>query len=309
MLKKVSAYLAFHFHAAITSLNFLCRRPLATGMTIIVIAITLALPTLFWVFNDNLAQLTANWQRGGHISLYLKMPITAKDEAAFLEHVRTTAGVGNATLKTADEGLTELETQEGMQDIRRYLPENPLPSVIEVVPALDISTPAKLEQLFDQLKANPQVDQAKLDMQWIQRLHAILGFVAKTADGLVILLALAVVLIIGNTLRLAIHNRHEEIQILKLIGATDPYIIRPFLYSGIWYGLGGAVLAVLFVNIFILSLVLAVNQLAEVYQMHYSILGLTILQILLLIGSATVLGWIGARLSVKSQLASIEPYN
>jgi cell division transport system permease protein len=309
MLDKISAYLVFHFHAAITSLNFLCRRPLATGMTIVVIAITLALPTLFWVFNDNLAQLTANWQRGGHISLYLKMPIAAKDEISFLDHIRQTAGVGHATLKTAAEGLAELETQEGMQEIRRYLPENPLPTVIEVVPALDINTPAKLEQLYAQLKTNPQVDQAKLDMQWIERLHAILGFVAKTAHGLMLLLALAVVLIIGNTLRLAIHNRHEEIQVLKLIGATDPYIIRPFLYSGIWYGFGGAILAVLFVNIFILSLVLAVNQLAEVYQMHYSILGLTFRQILLLIGSAIFLGWLGARLSVKSQLASIEPYN
>ena len=115
--------------------------------------------------------------------------------------------------------------------------------------------------------------------------------------------------IIGTTLRLAIHNRQEEIQILKLIGATDPYILRPFLYSGIWYGLGGAVLAIFLVNIFILSLGIAVNQLAIVYQMHYPLTGLSIRQILLLLLFASILGWLGALLSAKRQLASIEAYN
>ena len=155
-----------------------------------------------------------------------------------------------------------------MQDITRYLPENPLPAVIDVIPALEVNTPVKLEQLYSQLKTIPEVEQAKLDVQWVNRLHAILGFVATLTHGLMMLLAMAVVLIIGNTLRLAIHNHYEEIQVLKLIGATDSYIVRPFLYSGIWYGLAGAILAVLLVNIVMLSLTLAANQLAAIYQMH-----------------------------------------
>lgn len=308
ILNKLRSLISYHLQAASTSLNLLCRRPLATMMTVVVIAIALTLPALFWVFTDNLEQLTVGWQRGGHISLYLKPSLSTADEAAFLDRVRVAEGVGHVTLKSPAEGLTELQQQEGMHDIMRYLPENPLPAVVEVVPVLAVNTPLQIDQLFNRLKAYPEVEQAKIDMQWINRLHAILSFVSKTAHALMALLASAVVLVVGNTLRLAIHNRHEEIQVLKLIGATDPYIIRPFLYSGIWYSLAGAILALLFVNIFMLSLVVAVRQLASAYQMHYPIMGLSVKQAYLLVFVSTILGWLGARLSVKRQLASIEPY-
>ncbi len=307
MLKRVRAQLAYHVQAALASVNSLCRKPLATMMTVLVIAITLALPALFWVMTDNMEHLTINWQRGGHISLYLKSPLSSADELALLLRVRGTAGVEHATLKSPEEGLLELQQQEGMQDIMRFLPENPLPAVIEVIPSFDSNASDKLQQLYMQLKSLPQVDQAKLDMQWVNRLHAILGFTAKLTDGLMILLAFAVVLVIGNTLRLALHNRHEEIQVLKLVGAKDSFIVRPFLYSGIWYGLAGAIFAVLLVNIFMLSLTLVTNQLAAVYQMHYSLVGLSARQIVLLVLSAIFLGWLGACVSVKRQLAAIEP--
>lgn len=309
MLKKSRSFFTYHLQAATQSLNSLCRKPLATMMTVIVIAITLTLPALFWVFTENLSQLTAGWQQSGQISLYLKTGLTEREQLALLQKVRDTEGVGQASLKSAADGLSELTQQEGMQDIMSYLPENPLPSVIEIVPALAMDSPAKLDVLTQHLETLPQVAQAKLDMAWINRLHVLSGFAANLTKALVSLLALAVVLIIGNTLRLAIHNRHEEIQILKLIGATDPFILRPFLYSGVWYGLAGAVLAVFLVNIFILSLGIAVNQLAVAYQMHYPLTGLSIRQILLLVLFAIILGWLGARLSVKRQLSAIEPYN
>jgi cell division transport system permease protein len=226
-----------------------------------------------------------------------------------LQKVRSTSGVGQAQLKSSEDGLAELTQQEGMHDIMRYLPENPLPAVIDVIPALAIDSPAKLDLLSRDLQTLPSVEQAKVDMEWINRLHAILGFASKAAHALMALLALAVLLIIGNTLRLAIQNRQEEIQVLKLIGATDPFILRPFLYAGVWYGMAGAVLAVLLVNIFILSLGVAVNQLAVVYQMHYPLTGMSVSQILLLVLFSTILGWLGARFSVKRQLASIEPHN
>ena len=307
MLTKTRAWLAYHVQAALASLTALCRKPLATMMTVLVIAITLVLPTLFWVMTDNMNQLLINWQRGGHISLYLKSPISPANEAIFFARIKNTPGVESATLTSAAEGLLELQQQEGMQDMMRFLPENPLPVLIEVTPTLEVSQSEKLNQLYTQLKAYPEVEQAKLDIQWVSRLRAILGFIATLAHGLMLLLAAAVVLIIGNTLRLAIHNRHEEIQVLKLVGAKDAFILRPFLYSGIWYGLAGAVFAVLLVNIFMLSLTAVVNQLASVYQMHYSLVGLSLRQMALLILSAITLGWLGASLSVRKQLAAIEP--
>ncbi|CAM2918478.1 permease-like cell division protein FtsX [Legionella worsleiensis] len=309
MLKRTQSLFVYHLQAAVQSLNLLCRKPLGTMMTVIVIAIALALPALFWVFTDNLGNLTISWQRGGHISLYLQPALTQTEQTQLLEKIRNTEGVGQASLTSSKEGLAELTQQEGMHDIMRYLPENPLPAVIKIVPALVIDSPAKLDLLSRQFKAFPEVEQVKLDMEWINRLHAILIFVGYLAKALMALLALAVVIVIGNTLRLALSNRQEEIQILKLIGATDAFILRPFLYSGIWYGMAGAVCAVFLVNIFILSLGVVVNQLAVAYQMHYPLTLLTMRQILLLVFFAIILGWLGALLSVKRQLASIEPYN
>lgn len=309
LIKRTQSLFVYHLQAATQSFNLLCRKPLGTMMTVIVIAIALALPALFWVFSDNFSRLTAGWQRGGHISLYLKPSLSQEEQIKVLDKVQHTEGVGQATLKSSTEGLTELTQQEGMHDIMQYLPENPLPSVIRIMPSLAMDSPAKMDLLARQLDNVPEIELVKLDMEWISRLHAILGFAANLANALIALLALAVVLIIANTLRLAIRNRQEEIQVLKLIGATDAFILRPFLYSGIWYGLVGAVFAVFLVNIFMLSLGFAVNQLAVVYQMHYPLTGLSMRQILLLVSFAIILGWLGARLSVKRQLASIEPYN
>ena len=307
MLTKVKGWLAYHAQAAKASLQALCRQPMASFMTILAIAITLVLPALFWVFTDNMAQLTKNWQQGGHIALYLQSSLPEQEETQVLLQVREIPGVGHATLKSSAEELAELQKQEGMEDMMQYLPENPLPAVIDVVPSPEMNTPEAIEQLFSQLKTIQHVEQAKLDMQWINRLHAILKFVDTLAHGLMMLLALAVVLIIGNTLRLAIQSRYEEIQVLKLIGARDSYIVRPFLYSGVWYGLGGAIIAVLLVNIFLISLTMVVNELASVYQMHYFLVGLSTRQVTLLVFSAILLGWLGARLTVKKQLMVIEP--
>lgn len=307
MLKSIKGHAAYHFQAAINSLNFLCTRPLSSMTTVLVIAIALTLPALFWVCTDNLGKLTIDWKSGGHISLYLKSQLTADEEKELLTKISAVQQVAKATLKTKAQGLLELQQQEGMQDIMLYLPENPLPAVIDVVPESSVNNPVKMKAFFEHLKTFSEIEEAKLDLEWITRLHAVLGFVDSVANAVMILLASAVVLIVGNTLRLAIHNRREEIQVLKLIGATDAFILRPFLYSGVWYGLAGAVFAVLFVNIFMLTVAMSVEKLVSVYHMHYPLLGLSVKQAYLIVFAAIILGWLGARLSVKRQLAMIEP--
>lgn len=309
MLSHAKKIAATHLYSAINSFNVLCRRPLATLITVVVIAITLTLPTLFWVLTNNLRELTVGWQQSGTISLYLKPALTLMQQKQLLVNVRKLNGVGEALLKTPVEGLHELEQQEGMNDIMRYLPENPLPPVIEVIPGLTVNTPEDMQQLFNRLQALPQVEQTKLDMEWVRRAHAILGVAGEIADALMILLASAVVLIVGNTLRLAIHNRSEEIRVLKLIGASDSFIVRPFLYSGIWYGLIGAIFAVLFVNIFMFSIAVSLQDLVAAYHMRYPLKGLSVSQAYLIVLIAIGLSWLGARLAVQRQLASIEPYN
>lgn len=307
MLTKLRTLLAHHVQAAQSSLISLCRQPLASGMTVVVIAITLTLPALLWVFTDNLSELTKHWKRGGHISLYLTMNTSIGDSNQLLERIRHIPGVGEATLKTPAEGLQEMQQQEGMQDLLANLPENPLPAVIDVLPAASITTPEQLDDVYGRLKTLPGIEDAKLDLQWVARLFALLAVAEHVTHSLMLLLSLAVVLIIGNTLRLVIHKRHEEIQVLKLVGASDPYIIRPFLYTGLWYGLFSAVLAVVLVSIFMFSLSYVLNRLIEAYQMNLSVLGLSIGQALSLVVMATSLGWLGACFSVRRQLALIEP--
>jgi len=308
-LTALRAKASCHFLAASNSFNQLWQKPWSTLSTVIVIAIALTLPALFYVLSDNLKQFSDDLQRNGHISLYLKTSLSAKDEEAILKTIRAIPGVAETRYTTRAQSLAKLQEQEGMQDLMRYLPENPLPAVIEVVTAPALDTPEKVNQLFVQLQQLPEVEQAKTDLEWVNRLHATLSFLSKIGHAVMFLLASAVVLIVYNTLRLAIRNRHEEIQVLKLIGATDAFIVRPFLYSGVWYGVLGAVFAVFFVNVFMFSVAKAFHALVSSYHMHYPLLGLSVTQAYLIVVVAFFLGWLGAIVSVKGQLASIEPYS
>ncbi len=307
MLKLGITWVSHHLHALKHSIKTLLKRPISSLMTMGVIAITLSLPCLFWVFSDNVERMTLDWKKGGHISLYLQSKLSAKEQSALLSQVNKMSGVGEATLKTPAEGLAMLQAQEGMQDIMQYLPENPLPSMIEVTPALTVDNPTEINHLFYQLKQLPGVAQAKVDLAWVNRLHAILNLASQVVHGLMLLLAAAVVFIIGNTLKLAVQNRHEEIQVLKLIGASDAFIIRPFLYTGLLYGLGGALLSLLLVNAFMISLTFSIKKLADAYQMTYPFAHISSNQTLLLLILAAILGWLAARLSAKRQLGAIEP--
>ncbi len=300
MLDPFKKRLAYHVQAAKNSIKFLLQKPMATGMTVVVIGMTLTLPTLFWLLTDNLQQLTHDWRRGGHVLLYLESPLASHDETALLARVRATPGVETVLFKSAADGLSELQHQEGMQDIMRYLPENPLPGVMDVIPIPEMNTAEKVSELQQVLQSYPHVEQAKFDMQWINRLYTVMDVSTKIARGLMVLLASAVILIIGNTLRMAMHHRHEEIQVLILIGAGHAYIIRPFLYLGIFYGLAGAVFAMVLVSAILASLTVLVNQLADAYDIHYALMGLSFSQVTLLLLSAMALGWLAARVSVRS---------
>ncbi len=309
MLKDFSSYWMAHVLSLKRSWSVLRAKPFATLLTTFVIAMVLTLPTLFWIASHNLQQLAQTWQSTGHITLYLKTSLSAVASEDALLRVRSSNGVAEAIFKSPAEGLAELQQQEGMQDIMQYLPDNPLPAVIDVVPTLTINSPEKLAELFQQLKAYPFIEQAQLDMQWVNRLYTIVDVITTLTDGLMLLLALTVAFIIGNTLRMSIHAHQEEIQVLKLIGATDAFIIRPFLYTGVWYALSGALTALLVVNLFVVYLDNAINHLASVYQMAKPLLGLSFEQSLLFLLFAVFLGWFGTIFSIKRHLASIEPCN
>ena len=306
MLARLRVFFARHMQAAAYSFLVLRQQGFSTLMTTLVIAVALTLPTLFGILGDNVQLMSHGWKENNHISLYLTMKARPAEVAQTMKAVQAVLGVDSVSLQTPEQGLQELEKQDGMKDVMQYLPENPLPVMIDVVPNASYDTPQKLQQLESQLKRLPFVEQVKLDMEWLQRLYALLLLVKTLIQGIMALLTLAVILIIGNTLRLSFLHRQEELLVLKLVGATDAYIMRPFLYLGMWYGIFGALLAILFVTFFLFQLSHAVQQVVSVYQLGMSFIGLTLKQSYCLVFLSGGLGWLASQCFVRTKLASIE---
>lgn len=306
MLKKAQLFIAYHVQSIINSFNLLCKQPFATLLTLIVIAIALMLPTIFIILSKNFNKLTEDWHNNECISLYVNNKLSSADQTALLQNIKKIVGVAEVKIKTATEALIELQKQDGMHNIMHYLNENPLPIVIEVTPNAKLRSVAQIENLFNILQNLPHIEQAKLDLNLIIKLNSLLNFIKQAINMLILALAIAVILIISNTLRLAVQNCSDEISVLKLIGATNNFIARVFVYAGVWYGLLGGIIAILFVNIFILTVSYKLQKVIDIYNINYVTQGLTVKQAYQLVLAAISLGWLGAIFSVKKQLILIE---
>ncbi|PJD92527.1 MAG: cell division protein [Legionella sp.] len=302
MLKRDHVFVVAHQEALQRSVRFLFYRPWSTFMTIMMIAVTLMLASLSWMGTHHITDLRGYWQGSEHISLYLRHTLTPTEQQQFLSQVGNSSGVAAVTFTSSEEGLRLLSQQDGMQDMMQYLPNNPLPAMIEVTPSAALTTPESVDHLFQTLRVLPQVEDAKFDLDWMGRLYSVMGFFKQLSRFLMILLAMTAMLVIGNTLRLIIQHRQEEIQVLQLLGAADTYIMRPFLYSGTWYGFVSACLAIVLVDVFLVMLRTGLNQWAEVYQMHFSLSLMPFSVMFGLILVASALGWMSARITVSRYL-------
>ncbi|MDX2345976.1 MAG: permease-like cell division protein FtsX [Legionella sp.] len=296
-----------HVEAVKRSGTALKHAPWTTGVTIVVIALTLILPLLFWLLMGQLKPVMHEWQQGKAITLYLDASFEVADEADLMGRIEVTKGVKTAVFISADQSLAELEKQDGMEDIRRYLPENPLPAMIEVMPTKLVNTPEKIEQLYQVLKKYSHVEQAQLNRDWVGRLYAMFNFLTYLTGFLGIIFGLMVVFIIRNLLRLAAHEHHDEIQVFKLIGATDAFILRPFLYTGACLGVLGALGAFLGSHLILWRLSYALRAfMAPGFGAPFAV-GFSWSELLWCVLFGFGLGWLGAYLPLKRQLAHIEP--
>ncbi len=304
---QIGSWLTRHAQVALSSLGALSRAPVSTLMTAAVIGIALALPGGLYLLLSNVQQLSANWDGSASISLFLEPGADAEEAAGLADRLGRDPGVRSVRRVTPEQALDEFRRLSGFADALEALAENPLPSVLIVEPAASHDTPAALQALTGRLAAEPLVDFAQLDLEWVKRLHTMTEIARRGVLLLAALLGLAVLLVVGNTIRLEIQNRHGEIEITKLIGATDAFIRRPFLYHGTWYGLLGGLIALLLIAVAFQLLDEPVARLATLYQSGFALSGVTFPAGLALLAGGGGLGLAGSWIAVGRHLARIEP--
>lgn len=279
--------------------------PVATLMTVLVIAIALALPSGLAVLLNNARALTAGWDGDAHISVFLKMNTDSDTQHKLARQWGLLSHVDHTKLISPEEGLNEFKNQSGFGNALEALPDNPLPALIVVYP--NTGDPEAVQQLQQKLAADPNVDNAQLDVAWVKRLHAILELMHRVIAVLTLGLATAVVLVVLNTIRLAIESRREEIVVMKIVGGTDGFVRRPFLYSGFCYGFAGGVLALILVSLALWWLSGPIDELLNLYNSVHSLTGMDASAVVILPLFSGTLGLLGAWLAVSRHLGDIEP--
>ncbi len=303
----VATHFERHGQALLGSLGRLARQPFATFLTVVVIGIALALPAALWLTVANMRVVTDGLDDTVQLSAYLAMGTSAAQARQAAAAIEATAGVADATLVSPDEGLAEFRKLSGIGDALEALPENPLPWLLKVRPSPLHDTAAAVEALAAALRKIERVDLVEADTAWVRRIHAIEDTLQQLVLLVAAVLAAGVLAVVGNTIRLEINGRRAEIEVTKLVGGSNAFVRRPFLYSGFWQGLGGGLLAVALVAAGLAALGPFVDQLSAAYGAAFSLRGLRQEEWPLVVGGGALLGLAGAWLAATYHLRRIEP--
>ena len=274
-------------------------------MTWLVIGIALALPGILYVMLNNIADVSTDWGGKPRVSLYLQKEVTKDAGEALAKEIRVSASVDEVRFVSSEAALKDFQQRSGFGDVLNSLDRNPLPHVIEVV--LVSSEPMALTGLMAGWEGDRRIAKVSVDLAWLERLFALLQFGERLVWSLSLVLSLGVVLIMGNTIRLAIENRRQEIEVIKLFGATDSFVRRPFLYLGFWYGFGGATIAMILLQSSLVFLAEPVELLAQSYRDDFALQGPGAGGVLFLLLMGSLLGIAGALVAVSRHLRLIEP--
>jgi cell division transport system permease protein len=304
-MEALRHYLGLHRANLFGAIERLADQPFASLLTILVIATALALPAGLRVAVNNADAVSDSWQGAADFTVYLKLDVS-EDAARRTAHaLEARPDVASVTLIDRDAALAEFRARSGFGEALDALGGNPLPHTLVVSPASGVAT--DVETLAKAIETLPETDLVQVDTAWVARLRAMLALADRLVDFATVLLALAVAIVIGNTIRLEINNRSVEIEVTKLVGGTDGFIRRPFLYLGLCYGLAGAVVALAIVAVALLLLRPPVRALAALYGSGFSLSGLSLRESGILLAGGAVLGWAGAGLAAARHLRAIEP--
>ncbi len=295
-----------HVSTAISALGRLARQPFASLMTILVIAVTLALPAALHLLIKNAQSISASWDNALDFSVYLKADTSINDARRLADIIQQRADIEQVTLISSDEALAEFRDQSGFGEALDHLTVNPLPHTLVVRPG-SVNTEVSMALLNEELGNLPEADFVQVDTEWVRRFHAILDILQRSVAIGAALLGAAIIVIIGNTIRLDIQNRREEIEVTKLIGASNAFVRRPFLYTGLWYGLGGGLLALALVRYGLFAVEAPVTRLAGLYSSPFTVLSLDPAESLLIVGTGVTLGLAGSWVAAARHMRRIEP--
>jgi cell division transport system permease protein len=276
---------------------------LATLLMFCVMGVTLCLPGILYVIVDNLNHLAGDIKGEPQISLFLKQDIKSDTTSDIDKKLREHSAVKTYRFVSKDAAWQDLQATSGTAEIAHNLEKNPLPDAYFVTPK-NIE-PAAIEGLLQEMQQWPGVEIAQADANWVKRLYAMLELGKKAILALVLLLGFALIAIIGNTIRLQILTQREEIEVSRLIGATDRFIRRPFLYAGAIYGLGGGLAAALFLASVITLFNSSVTEIAASYGSNFHLALPSFSTSLIMIASALSLGWIGSYIAVGRSLSKL----
>ncbi len=306
IMAPLRGWLAQHARAAIGALGRLRRRPAGSLMTTAAVGIALALPAGFLLAVDNLERATTGWDGTPRLSVFVDQRLAAEAQTALQAELERLHGVREVTLITPEAGLEAFQRESGMADTLALLDSNPLPPVLEATLADSLGSNAA-QALVARVNDLDGVSETRFDRAWLERLQAIMALAGRGSSLVALLLGLTVALVVGNTIRLDIANARAEIEITKLIGGTDAFVRRPFLYTGLWYGLAGGLLAALLLGIGVAAVAGPAADLATLYGSDFELAGPGLDGTLTLILTGTGLGLLGAWLAVGRHLATIEP--
>lgn len=306
-MASLSSWVMRHGQALVSSAGHLARHRFATLLTVSVMGLALSLPLSLQVLVRNVRSATGDFSGAIGLSVYLKPQVTEQQARALARTAAARPGVARVTLITAAQALAEFRAQSGFGDALDALTDNPLPHVLAIQPDAAAEGPQQLDALRAWLLAWPEVDTVALDRDWVVRFNGILGLLRRVLAVSATLLAFGVVAIVGNTIRLEILNRRAEIEVTKLVGATDAFVRRPFLYTGMFYGALAGLLAWGIVAAVRAALAPAAGRLAAAYGQRFELAGPTLRELGWLALGGVILGGLGALIATTRELARIEP--
>jgi len=301
-----SIWIGRHVNMAGQSLGRLLRQPFASLMIVLVIAVTLALPAALNLIVKNAAAVSGSWDNALDFSVFLSRDISLDEAQHLAQLIGQRADVANVSLISAQQALEEFKLQSGFGDAMDQLSQNPLPHTLVVRPSA-ANTTESMVLLREELANLPETDLVQVDTEWVQRFHAILDIVRQAILIGSVLLGTAIIVIIGNTIRLDIQNRREEIEVTKLIGASNAFVRRPFLWTGFWYGLLGGLLAIALVQYGVYLLQPPIARLAGLYQSGVTVLSFDLREIGVIVGVGVLLGLLGSWFAAARHMRRIEP--